>query len=152
VDPVFRKLNYKKQNRIWALNPPFSFRDKLASVADESEIIENKDFDGKSEFAIFFAVLKKELDELVHLVVPKLEEDAVFWVCYPKSTSKNYKCDFNRDSGWEVLGSYEMEPVRQVAIDEDWSALRFRHVKYIKNLRRREGMALSEEGKRRAVK
>ena len=152
MDPVFRKLNYKGQNRIWALNAPVSFMDSLASVADESEIIESKDIDGKSDFAIIFAMQKKDLDELVHLVVPKLEEDAVFWVCYPKSTSKNYKCDYNRDTGWEVLGSYEMEPVRQVAIDDDWSALRFRHVGRIKNLKRRKGMALSEEGKRRAGK
>lgn len=41
-------------------------------------------------------------------------------------TSKNYKCDFNRDSEWISLGKYNLEPVRQVAIDDDFSALRFR--------------------------
>jgi hypothetical protein len=152
MDAVFRKLNYKGQNLIWVLNPPGSFKNVILSVADEALITEGKDFNGKAGFAIVFAILKKDLDELVHLVVPKLEDDAVFWICYPKSASKNYKCDFNRDTGFELLGSYQMEPVRQVAIDKDWSALRFRHVKYIKNLSRREGMALSEEGKRRAGK
>jgi hypothetical protein len=32
------------------------------------------------------------------------------------------------------LGEYNLEPVRQVAIDKDWSALRFRRVDKIKTL------------------
>jgi hypothetical protein len=50
------------------------------------------------------------------------------------------------------MGRYSLEPVRQVAIDEDWSALRFRKVGYIKNITRRESFALSEEAKRRTDK
>ncbi len=152
MDAVLKKLNYKDQEKIWMLDSPVSFREIISLAAGKSEILEDRGYKGTTGFAIIFATLKKDLDELVHLVVPKLEEDAILWVCYPKSTSKKFKCDFNRDTGWEVMGSYGMEPVRQVAIDEDWSALRFRHIKYIKNLKRREGMVLSEEGKRRAGK
>mgnify|MGYP005835701873 CR=1 FL=1 len=43
-----------------------------------------------------------------------------------------------------------MEPVRQVAIDEDWSALRFRRVEYIKTMTRSFAMTL--EGKAKAAK
>lgn len=43
------------------------------------------------------------------------------------------------------------EPVRQVGIDEDWSTLRFRHVEYIKTLRRRANDAISEAGVARAA-
>jgi hypothetical protein len=52
---------------------------------------------------------------------------------YPKGTSKRYTCDFNRDSGWEVIRNAGFDSVRQIAIDEDWSALRFRRVEYIKS-------------------
>ena len=45
-----------------------------------------------------------------------------------------------------------MEGVRQVAIDEDWSALRFRSAKHIKSLERNPKMALSKEGKQRTTK
>ena len=38
----------------------------------------------------------------------------------------------NCDSGWPVLGAAGFEPVRMVAIDADWSALRFRRVEHIK--------------------
>lgn len=61
-------------------------------------------------------------------------EDAIVWVAYPKGTSKNYQCEFNRDTGWGKLGELGFEPVRQVAIDADWTALRFRRVEYIKKM------------------
>jgi hypothetical protein len=62
--------------------------------------------------------------------------DAIVWFAYPKGTSKRYTCDFNRDTGWDVLGRLGFEPVRQVALDEDWSALRFRRAEFIQSLRR----------------
>ncbi len=73
-------------------------------------------------------------------------EDVVLWFAYPKGTSKNYKCDFNRDNGWDALGELNFEGVRIVSIDEDWSALRFRKVRFIKNMTRNEKMILSKEG------
>jgi len=54
----------------------------------------------------------------------------------PQATSKRYKSEINRDTGWQALGQAGFEPVRAVAIDEDWSALRFRRVEFIKTLTR----------------
>ena len=48
-----------------------------------------------------------------------------------------------------MLGGAGFEPVRQVAIDEDWSALRFRRVAHVKSLTRSKAMALTDEGKQR---
>lgn len=53
----------------------------------------------------------------------------------------------NRDTGWQTLGDLGFEPVRQIAIDEDWSALRFRRVEFIKAMKR--SFAMSKEGKKR---
>lgn len=152
MDAVFKKLNYKGQDRILVLNAPASFEPSLESLAEEANVVRNAEQAGTAGFAMVFATLKAELELLVTQVVPRLEEDAVFWVCYPKGTSKRYRCDFNRDTGWELLGQYNMEPVRQVAIDEDWSALRFRSVGNIKKLTRSSKMALSKEGKQRGRK
>lgn len=149
MDTVFKKLNYKGQERILVLNAPESFEPSLESLAEEAEVVRETAHACKYGFVMVFAVRKAELDILVTQAVPQLETDAVFWICYPKGTSKRYRCDFNRDTGWELLGGYNMEPVRQVAIDEDWSALRFRKVENIKKLTRSSEMALSKEGKMR---
>jgi hypothetical protein len=71
----------------------------------------------------------------------------VVWFAYPKQSSKKYTCEFNRDSGWAELGKAGFEPVRMVAIDADWSAVRFRRVDFIKSLTRPAEYALSAGGK-----
>jgi hypothetical protein len=44
------------------------------------------------------------------------------WVAYPKGG----RADINRDSLWPILAEVDMRPVSQIAIDDVWSALRFR--------------------------
>jgi hypothetical protein len=55
----------------------------------------------------------------------QLAQPAVFWVAYPKGN----KADINRDTLWPILAEYGMRPISQVAVDEVWSALRFRPLK-----------------------
>ncbi len=82
----------------------------------------------------------------------KARGDAVVWFAYPKGTSKRSPCEFNRDTGWAALGRSGFEPVRQVAIDEDGSALRFRRVEFVKTMTREKQRALTSVGRRRAAK
>jgi hypothetical protein len=49
------------------------------------------------------------------------------------------------------LGKYNLEPVRQVSIDDDFSALRFRKVEFIKTITRRESFAITKEAKKRTT-
>ncbi len=99
-------------------------------------------------FAMTFATDQAEVDRFASRVAKATTGDAVIWVAYPKGTSKNYHCEFNRDTGWGKLGEYGFEPVRQVAIDADWTALRFRRVEYIKKMVRR--FAMTEAGRKKA--
>lgn len=64
-------------------------------------------------------------------------EDQQLWLAYPKGNSKRYKAQINRDSGWAYLGQFDYEGVRQIAINEDWSALRFRRIAFIKSMTRK---------------
>lgn len=150
---LFKKLNYKEQGSILALNYPDSFESELASMENATPVFRNlQDTEAPLEFVIAFGKTLEEVQSLTRSIGPRLGEDAVFWFCYPKQSSKKYTCEFNRDNGWQVMGEFDLEPVRQVAIDEDWSALRFRHVDNIKKLTRRERMALTQKGKARTRK
>lgn len=82
----------------------------------------------------------------------RLNGDGLLWFAYPKKSSRKYSVDVTRDGGWEPLGALGFEGVRQIAIDADWSALRFRAATRIKSLTRSANMALSPEGKRRTKK
>jgi hypothetical protein len=113
-----------------------------------SELVDSLDKVEKPQFALFFVTQLSEIEAIAQTLEGRLEGDTILWFVYPKGTSKRYKCNFNRDTGWAALGKLNMEPVRMVAVNEDWSALRFRRVEYIKALTRQFG-TLSEAGKKK---
>jgi len=128
---TFEKLNLKDHQQIVVLNAPTSFETELAGlhgIAIQRDLKAVAD----SPFTLAFVTKKSEVDSLSPQVSRRAKGDAIVWFAYPKGTSKKYKCDFNRDNGWDVLKALGFETVRAVAIDEDWSALRFRRVEFIK--------------------
>lgn len=147
MTPLFKKLNLKVSTIIHALNAPSSFEAELSALKGITVV---RKANGPVSFAIAFAVTQAELDSLCGSLVRCAAHDAVLWVAYPKGTSRKYHCEFTRDSGWAVLGAAGYEPVRMVAIDEDWTALRFRHAEVIKSFTRNPAGAISRIGKRRA--
>jgi hypothetical protein len=149
MNKLLTKLQYKGQNPIIVLNAPESFNNELSEMTAHAGIAKGLENIAHIDFVMVFVTTQHQIAEAIAAIGQRLRGDAVCWFCYPKASSKKYKCDFNRDTGWEALGTYGLEGVRQVAIDEDWSALRFRKVQYIKKMTRKFD-ALSEEGKRRA--
>lgn len=132
---VFDKLNLKDQREILVLNAPQEFEKTLRGLRGVTvkRTIEDVDSYG---FALGFATRRAELDRIAKALCAKAAGDAVLWFAYPKGTSKKYRCDFNRDDGWDVPRKCGFESVRQVAIDEDWSALRFRRVEFVRSAKR----------------
>ena len=147
MSPLFKKLNLSTQSIIHILNAPASFEPELAALAGVSV---KRTVAESCEFAIAFVITESELNAASNSLANACTGDAVLWMAYPKGTSKKYKCEFNRDSGWPVLGAAGFEPVRMVAIDDDWSALRFRRVEHIKKMARNPAGAISTAGKRKA--
>ncbi len=148
MNVLFKKLNFKAQEVIHVLNPPSSFQAEIMDMKTYCEVKTTLNEGEKIEFVLFFATKQDEIDQSTAIFEKQSEGDVVIWFAYPKQSSKKYKCEFNRDTGWELLGKLGFEPVRAVAIDEDWSALRFRRVSFIKTMTR--NFALSEEGKNKA--
>ena len=127
---VFDKLHFKNQREILVLAAPPSFEPELRTLSAVS-ILRDAHNAKSIEFAIAFVTRRAEVDTAVKLIVPKTDGDVVLWFAYPKGTSKRVAGEINRDTGWEPLQSAGFETVRLVAIDEDWSALRFRRAAYV---------------------
>jgi hypothetical protein len=147
MTPLFKKLNLTTQSVIHVLNAPDSFAPEVAAL-EHVEV--RRELENATVFVMAFAMTQAEVDVASRRIVAFAQGDAVVWMVYPKGTSRKYKCDFNRDSGWAVLGDAGFEAVRQVAVDEDWSALRFRRVEFIKSIARDPAGAISRAGRARA--
>ncbi len=148
MSEIFKKLNLEEQKQIVVLDAPASFKSELAQLEDV-QICRNLMNLAEVDFFLGFVTRQHDLNKMAKDATTKARGDAVIWFAYPRRSSKKYTCEFNRDKGWTELGKAGYEAMHQVAIDDDWSALRFRHVKFIKTLSRGEDNALSDEGKRR---
>jgi hypothetical protein len=151
MSDVLKKLNLKDQKEILILNAPESFEPELAALSSVTIRRRLQDIESVT-FSLAFVKDQKEIDTIAPAVTKKVTGDAVVWFAYPKGTSKKYQCAINRDRGWTILGKSGFEVVRQVAIDEDWSALRFRQVKFIATMTRDGKRAMTRDGKSKAAR
>jgi hypothetical protein len=148
MTPLFKKLNWKGASPIVVVNAPPSFAPELEALEGVT-ILSAPEVDQPFSFALAFVTTQADLDHWSAALTAQAAGDATLWFAYPKGSSKNYTCEFNRDNGWHVLGAAGFEGVRQVAIDADWSALRFRRVEYITSLTRDPSRAGTAAGKER---
>ncbi|MEO6537058.1 MAG: hypothetical protein ABIT07_11125 [Ferruginibacter sp.] len=75
-------------------------------------------------FALVFAVNKKQLCQILGDVIPALALNANFWISYPKVASK-IASDLTRDTNWECIENYSLDAVTEVTLDNVWTAIRF---------------------------
>ena len=130
---LLERLNYKGQKRISIINAEESFLNSIAS--DLNNVTVDKKIDPRYpyEFIIIFVKSISDVEQIAPMTIHNLMADGVLWFCYPKKTSKKYHSDIDRDHGWKILNDSGLNGIRMVAIDKDWSALRFRNKKYIKS-------------------
>lgn len=79
----------------------------------------------KIDFALIFAFSQKQLKEILEEVIPALHHEAKFWIAYPKASSK-ITSDLCRDASWDFIVEHGFEIVRLIAVDNLWSAVRFK--------------------------
>lgn len=132
MDDLLKKLSFKSHERIAVINAPAGFEKRIASLAPEVQIDTEINARYLYEFMIAFTTGSKEVNELGPACIHNLSEDGRLWLAYPKGQSKKAPTDINRDHGWEPLEKAGFRRVSQIAIDEKWSALRFRNARYVK--------------------
>ncbi len=114
---VSERLQIKPNAAIWVSNP--SRLDLVQPLPEGARQVDELD---RATVAILFAEDAALLRGILAEQSSTLARPSVFWVAYPKAN----RTDVNRDSLWPILAEYGMRPVSQVALDEVWSALRFR--------------------------
>jgi hypothetical protein len=133
MDALLAKLNYKGQKRIAVINAPEKFAEYFGNYLEEVRIDNEIDPRFPYEFLILFVSKISEVENLAPKALHNLISDGILWFAYPKKKSGNTKSDIDRDHGWEILTDRGLDKVRLVSLDDDWSALRFRNVRFIKS-------------------
>jgi len=132
MSTLLEKLNYRGQKRIVVMNADMDFKlstgDELRDVQVDSEIDQRFPY----EFMLIFVRKITEVRSIAPVALHNLVDDGILWFCYQKKASKKGSSDLNRDHGWKPLNDMDFYGMRIVSVNEEWSALRFRNIKYIK--------------------
>jgi hypothetical protein len=114
---VTAKLQIKPGQRVCALNVPEGIDLGLADASTTDAAV--------ADAVIAFVPDRAALDAWAEPVLQAARRDALAWFAYPKAGQLG--TDLDRDVlAALVVGYGGVRPVRQVAIDDVWSALRFR--------------------------
>ena len=148
VDPLLKKLNHRPGMPVTVLQAPPEVEPLLYAWAEETAV--RRRLARSETFVLAFVRNAAQLATRAPKLATALVDDGVLWVAYPKKTSKRYRSALSRDDSWAPLGDLGMEPVRSVAVDADWSAVRFRRAEHIARLDRDRSRLLSAEGRRRS--
>ncbi len=118
-----QKLQLRSSQQLGILNVPEGYLAKLK--ANLPGIPLSSPAKAKSEAVLAFVNNLAEAQKVFPRAISAIKPDGLLWIAYPKGGSK-IKTDVNRDRLWEAVSKSGWRPVRLVAIDDVWSAMRFR--------------------------
>lgn len=126
---LLQKMKIDPGQLFYLLHAPESLAEQLTTADTVTRVGKND----QPAQVLVFARDRKEVADKVMQLPELLAPDARFWIAYPKK-SGTVPTDISRDAGWEALREAGFEPVTLVALDADWSALRFREKERIRKM------------------
>jgi hypothetical protein len=129
VSPLAKKLQIKPGKHWLFFNAPDYYLASLEPLPENVSV----SFEAKGTFdgVQLFVKNSYELAETLKIIVPVLKADAVFWITYPKKSS-GVVTDLEMMKSWDETAKYGLGGVAAAAINETWTALRFRPVELTK--------------------
>jgi hypothetical protein len=113
--PIAKKIGVKPGKRAVVLGAPEGHEGSIEGAVAK----------GRGDVVLAFATDSRALAKVAPKALASLEEGGLLWIAFPKKTS-GIPTDLSRDAGWDAMTKAGWQAVSLVAIDEAWSAARFR--------------------------
>jgi hypothetical protein len=123
MNPIAKKLGLKPDMRALVVAAPSAYLKSLAPLPDG--VVISEAMGGTHEFVQFFATRRSDIEKSAKKLLKSAAPGALVWITYPKKTS-GVESDLSREKVWAAMAGTGWRPVSQIALDEVWSALRFR--------------------------
>ena len=112
-----------KSGKLIVINAPTGYARQLAQELKDLTVSTRAA--GQAEAVLLFVNSLAEVDKLTLKAGRLVKPEGMLWIAYAKGASK-VKTDVNRDRLWAAVQPNGWQPVRQIALDEVWSAMRFK--------------------------
>jgi hypothetical protein len=118
-----RRLQIKPGNHVLILDAPPGYVDALDDLPAGVKLAHA----AKGHFDVVHAFVRtsKDVDKRLPVAVKSMKPGGVLWFSWPKQTSK-LDTDLNRDSLNDLAREHGLRAVASIAVDDTWSALRFK--------------------------
>jgi hypothetical protein len=123
INSLAKKLQVKPGKHWLLFNAPANYLPSLEPLPEGTTVAyeANGNFDGVQ----LFVKNSTELAAGLKIVVPVLKADTILWIIYPKKSS-GIESDLEMMSSWDEPAKYGLRGVAAAAVNEIWTALRFR--------------------------
>ena len=125
---IAKKLNLKPGMRVAVTHAPPAFVLKSQGVSIEKSL--KKDLDLVLTFVTMQKDLKREWPKLLGAV----KQHGAVWVAYPKKNS-GIVSDLHGMQEWDVTKGSDWNPVAMIAVDDAWSATRYKYAPGLEKIR-----------------
>jgi hypothetical protein len=124
LETMFEKLQLSDEKNLLIQGIPSSIERQFAKLTfckSVTPLLRSR----KIDFALVFALSKKQLTDIVADVAPAMQQEGKFWVAYPRPAAK-IASDLCRDENWDMIACHGYEPECQIALDNVWCAMKFK--------------------------
>jgi hypothetical protein len=118
--PVAERLQVKGDRRLAVIGAPAALEKTVGAAKARADL-------AKADVVLLFAPNRAGLEAKLPGVLKQMPASAILWVAYPKLSSK-LASDLSRDIIHALAPDHGLDTVSQIAIDDDWSALRLKRV------------------------
>jgi hypothetical protein len=119
--PVAERLQVKGERRLAVVG--------ASAVVDNMIGVKKQRCDiSEADVILLFAADRGQLDSTLPNMLEKASKDAIIWIAYPKLTS-TLDGDLSRNLIHALTAKSGLDTVSQIAIDDDWSAMRVKRVR-----------------------
>lgn len=125
ASPLAQKLRLKEGHRVAVVHAPPGCRERLDPLPDTVSVSDT--LNGAFDLLWYFVTRKADLERDLARLRESITPAGLLWLSYPKGTS-GVPTDLNRDSMREIVERSGLKAVALVAVDDVWSAMRFKVV------------------------
>lgn len=119
--PISERLQVKINRRLAVLGAEAKLDRAVGALDARAELPE-------ADVLVLFAPNRSTLGAKLPSILAKASASAILWIAYPKLTS-HLAQDLSRDIIRDLAAGFGLDTVSQIAVDEDWSALRLKRIR-----------------------
>jgi hypothetical protein len=120
---LIQKLAIKPNTCFVLLHAPEGYLALLGDLPDG--VILHQELVPEADIIQFFTTERTVLELQLPVLKQALKPKGILWVTYPKGTS-GVATDLSREIIWQMGEPLHLKPVGMVAVDQVWSAFRFK--------------------------